>query len=145
MSGVGERERITQNRVVKLFQEKLGYTYLGNWQDRENNSGIEVDILRNHLSNKRYNHELLTRAMEQLTTVAGNQVDRLYYVNKDLYTLLRYGAQVKEQAGDKKETISFINWESPADNEFSFAEEVTIRGEYDKRPDLVLYVNGIAL
>lgn len=145
MSGVGERERITQNRVVKLFQEKLGYTYLGNWQDRENNSSIEADILRNYLSNREYNYELINRAMEQLTTVAGNQVDRLYYVNKDLYTLLRYGAQVKEQAGDKKETISFINWESPADNEFSFAEEVTIRGEYDKRPDLVLYVNGIAL
>ena len=32
MGNVGDIERITQNRVVKLFKEKLGYTYLGNWK-----------------------------------------------------------------------------------------------------------------
>jgi len=31
MGNVGDIERITQNRVVKLFKEKLGYTCLGNW------------------------------------------------------------------------------------------------------------------
>lgn len=33
MGNVGDIERITQNRVVKLFKEKLGYTYLGNWEE----------------------------------------------------------------------------------------------------------------
>ena len=32
MGNVGDIERITQDRVVKLFKEKLGYTYLGNWE-----------------------------------------------------------------------------------------------------------------
>ncbi len=34
MSSVGQPERATQNRVVKLFEEQLGYTYLDDWQDR---------------------------------------------------------------------------------------------------------------
>ena len=31
MSTVGQKERVTQNRVIKLFQTQLGYRYLGNW------------------------------------------------------------------------------------------------------------------
>lgn len=35
--------------------------------------------------------------------------------------------------------------ENPEANDFAIAEEVTYNGENKKRPDLVLYVNGIAL
>ena len=41
MSKVGQIERATQNRIVQLFQEQLHYDYLGNWEERENNSNIE--------------------------------------------------------------------------------------------------------
>jgi len=41
MTIVGQPERITQNRVVKLFRDELKYTYLGNWEDRPNNSNID--------------------------------------------------------------------------------------------------------
>jgi predicted metal-dependent hydrolase len=37
MSTVGQRERATQERVIRLFQDHLNYTYLGNWTDRNNN------------------------------------------------------------------------------------------------------------
>lgn len=30
MSAVGQKERKTQHRVVKLFRDTLGYAYLGN-------------------------------------------------------------------------------------------------------------------
>ena len=29
--GVGQRERATQKRVIKLFAQELGYTYLGDF------------------------------------------------------------------------------------------------------------------
>ena len=32
MSNVGQRERMTQQRIVELFQTDLGYRYLGDWQ-----------------------------------------------------------------------------------------------------------------
>jgi len=38
---VGQPERATQNRIIKLFKDELGYTYLGNWEDRIDNSNIE--------------------------------------------------------------------------------------------------------
>jgi len=145
MSGVGDREIKTQNRVIRLFIDKLGYQYLGNLKSRENNSNIEVDLLKSYLKRKGYREDLINRAIDTLIKTAGNQVDKLYYVNKEVYTLLRYGAQVKEHAGDNKETVMFIDWSKPHENHFCIAEEVSIKGEHAKRPDIVLYVNGIAL
>ncbi len=43
------------------------------------------------------------------------------------------------------ETVWLIDWENPEANHFAVAEEVTVLGQHTKRPDLVLYVNGIAL
>lgn len=39
MSDVGQIERRTQNRVVKLFRERLGYRYLGNRQKAAGHPG----------------------------------------------------------------------------------------------------------
>jgi len=41
MSKVGQIERLTQNRIVKLLTQELDYTYLGNWEDCPGNSNIE--------------------------------------------------------------------------------------------------------
>jgi type I restriction enzyme R subunit len=38
-----------------------------------------------------------------------------------------------------------INWRQPEQNDFVIVEEVTLRGDNGRRPDLVLYVNGIAI
>lgn len=46
MSTVGQIEKKTQQRVVKLFRDKLGYDYLGDWTDRYGNSNIEAVLLR---------------------------------------------------------------------------------------------------
>lgn len=40
MNNIGKLERETQNRVIQLFQKELGYEYLGNWEERENNSNV---------------------------------------------------------------------------------------------------------
>ncbi|HEY9711895.1 MAG TPA: HsdR family type I site-specific deoxyribonuclease, partial [Chroococcales cyanobacterium] len=42
-------------------------------------------------------------------------------------------------------TVWLIDWKQPLKNDFAVAEEVTIKGAKTKRPDVVLYVNGIAL
>lgn len=41
--------------------------------------------------------------------------------------------------------VHLIDWANPMENDFQIAEEVTIQGASDRRPDLVVYVNGIAL
>jgi len=145
MNNVGQIERITQNRVVKLFQDELGYRYLGNWEERENNSNIEKELLTGYLNRKCYKTTLISRAIDQLKTTANNFNDSLYTINKNVYQLLRYGVKVKAEAGDNFETVHLINWKNFKDNDFAIAEEVTIKGNHTKRPDIVLYVNGIAL
>ena len=47
--------------------------------------------------------------------------------------------------GEQTITVWLIDWDSPSNNDFAIAEEVTVIGRNTKRPDLVLYVNGIAL
>ncbi|HFN7781267.1 TPA: type I restriction endonuclease subunit R, partial [Escherichia coli] len=47
--------------------------------------------------------------------------------------------------GHLNETVWLIDWKNPEANDFAIAEEVSIKGENKKCPDIVLYVNGIAL
>lgn len=145
MSSVGQIERLTQNRIVKLFREQLGYDYLGNWEERTINSNIEETLLKKYLTKAGYSDELSKRAIYHLQSEARNNDRNLYNNNKEVYKLLRYGASVKINAADRYETVHYINWNEPEKNDFAIAEEVTILGNREKRPDIVLYVNGIAL
>jgi type I restriction enzyme R subunit len=39
---IGKPERVTQNRIIQLFKNELGYTYLGNWEEETRVQPIEV-------------------------------------------------------------------------------------------------------
>jgi type I restriction enzyme, R subunit len=145
MSTVGQIERATQNRVVKLLREQLGYTYLGNWEERPNNSNIEETYLRLFLKRQGYDEVLINKALRELNKVAGDQTRSLYDINKAVYGLLRYGVQVKPDVGENTQTVWLIDWKNPLNNDFALAEEVTVEGVHTKRPDVVIYVNGIAI
>ena len=146
MSTVGQIERITQNRVVKLFREQLGYTYLGNWETRDNNCNIEADLLSRWLKQQGVSDTLIVKTLRELDQAAAlGEGQNLYDANKAVYRLLRYGVKVKEGAGQQNQTVWLIDWKHPEKNDFAIAEEVTVKGENKKRPDIVLYVNGIAL
>lgn len=142
MSGVGERERVTQNRIIKLIREKLRYAYIGNLHDQDN-SNIDETRLKNYLKAQGYSDELVRRAINAM--LEASKKPDLYYANKEVYSLLRYGASVKENVSVHNQTVKFINWEEPHKNDYFIAEEVTIKGEHTKRPDIVLYINGIAV
>ncbi len=145
MSTVGQIERHTQNRIVTLFREQLQYEYLGNWEDRLDNSNIEVSLLRRYLVGKGYSNVLINKALDRLKVAANNYERELYDNNKEVYHLLRYGVKVKPEAGERTETVHLIDWKHPEKNHFAIAEEVTIQGNREKRPDIVLYINGIAI
>lgn len=146
MSLVGQSERTTQNRIIQFFQEHLDYRYLGNWHDRPNNKNIEIELLSAWLLKRGISEALVARTLRQLDTAAAlGDGKKLYYANKDVYSLLRYGVKDKDAAGEQNQTVWLVDWQNPEANDFSIAEEVSIKGENKKRPDIVLYVNGIAL
>ena len=76
---------------------------------------------------------------------ARRQQGTLYDANREVYGLLRYGVKVKPDVGEQNVTVWLIDWANPDNNDFAIAEEVTVFGVNDKRPDIVLYVNGIAI
>ena len=146
MSDVGQIERKAQNRVVKHFQDALGFEYVGNWESRQGNSNVETDLLVQNLRARGYGDNLINKAVDQLRKEASLGGGRdLYEANRDVYNLLRYGVKVKPGIGEQTETVWLVDWTNPEANHFAIAEEVTVLGQHAKRPDIVLYLNGIAI
>ena len=38
-----------------------------------------------------------------------------------------------------------IDWDDPESNEFLIVNQLSVHGENDRRPDIVIYVNGLPL
>lgn len=124
---VGQIERATQNRIVALFRNQLKYEYLGNWEDRLDNSNIEEREVRRYLSSRGYSDILIARALDKLRAAANNYSESLYTNNQNVYKLLRYGIPVVENAGENNQQVQLIDWKNPESNHFAIAEEVTFK------------------
>ena len=147
MNTVAEREIHIQGRVVTFFHEVLGYTYLGNWQERASNSNIDKSLLTDWLKSRGHDDNIINKTLRELdkaATFGGSKT--LYDANREVYELLRYGVKIQPSVGEQHITVWLINWRNPFNNKFGIAEEVTLKGAHtNKRPDLILYVNGIAI
>lgn len=142
-----DSERKLQDRVKKWLIDDLHYTFLGDRSDQINTPIIE-ELMRKNLLARGYSPGAVTKAIADLTALTGNEADDLYTVNQRIYDKLRYGDQgIRDEHGDRV-TVHYIDWTDTDKNDFYLAEEVSVL-RYDrvtkKRPDLVLYVNGIAV
>ena len=153
MTTVGQIEKKTQRRVIALFRDRLRYDYLGDWQDRPDNRNIEPARLTAWLTQQGVSATLISRVLHELNKVATDTSKSLYDRNKEVYALLRYGVKMQPGAGENRVTVWLIDWKHPENNDFAIAEEVTVKGAdlahaakaSTKRPDIVIYLNGIAL
>jgi type I restriction enzyme R subunit len=104
MSTVGQIEKKTQQRVVNLFRDTLGYDYLGN-------RNIEANLLRAFLTGKQgCDDNVITRALHILDKAAGDTSKSLYDRNRSVYELLRYGVKVRPDIGQNMQTVWLVDW-----------------------------------
>lgn len=125
------REKVTQNRVIKLFTESsrsdcLGFEYLGDWSSRSNKN-IESDLLKKNLKRREYTDAQISQALLQLETAAETTGTTLYQANLRTYNLLRYPIKVKTAIDKPFEDVNIIDWETIDNNDFGIAEEVTLK------------------
>ena len=107
MSNIGDSERKTQNLVIRFFVDKLRYTYLGNLHDQEN-SNIMQDRLRAYLRSRGYADKLAAGAVDALVKASTNLQQGLYAANREVYSLLKYGAKVRETVGGPEKTLRIL-------------------------------------
>jgi type I restriction enzyme R subunit len=146
MPKINEAERKTQDHVIALFRDKtyLDYEYHGDLRGQIN-TNIMTGRLTTWLTKHGYAQTLADKAVIELVETAGNLQQGPYKANQNVYSLLKYGAKVRENPGEPDKTVYFIDWEHSHNNEFAIAEEVTIKSGSERRPDLVVYINGIAV
>ena len=109
---------------------------------------ILIDRLKRSL--KRLNPELsdkiLDEVIEKLTTF---EHPNLEIANKEIYKMLTEGVkiEVRDEKGDLKgKIVKIFDFENPQNNEFLAVNQFTIQGiEKVRRPDLVVFINGIPL
>ena len=101
MSDIGKSERITQDRVIALLRDELGYRYLGDWTDREGNSNIEENLITSYLTEARYSPAQINTALYKLRAEATNTNRGLYANNQAVYSLRKaLGEDVLRSSGD---------------------------------------------
>lgn len=143
-------ERATQNRVVAALRKHCRYQYLGYKQDTDNQPLIPeilVGFIRDTQQASPAETDKVLRLLEREVNRCHDK-DSLYQSNLNFYNYLRYGVNIQGDDGRSK-TVAVVDWNVPANNVFSIAEEVTVRrnieDSHTRRPDIVVYVNGMAL
>ena len=156
-----QEDHVSQVPALQLLQN-LGYTYLRPQEvflERKGKlgnvllEGILAEQLRrlNRITYRGKQYEF-TEANIQAAILALKDVpfDGLVRTSEQIYDLLVLGKAMEQTlAGDTKSfTLNFIDWRNPANNVFHVVEEYEVEQTASKqlrRPDVVLFVNGIPL
>ncbi|SMD01161.1 type I restriction endonuclease subunit R [Pedobacter nyackensis] len=151
--------RITEN-IIEAFAiellDKLGYEYLyapdiaHDGENPERDSYAQV-LLLNRLKTavKRINHgipaDAQTEAIKEIQRIVSPE---LLINNETFHRLLTEGISVSKRIDgeDRGDRVWLIDFKNPHNNDFVVANQFTIiENGINKRPDVILFVNGIPL
>lgn len=147
--------------AIDLFNKELDYDYLNCYDEKFNDNTTQGTLGRNNKSevvltsklkpslislNPNLPEEAINKAIEELV----KDRSRLSPIkaNEEVYKLMKNGVKVKVQINGKQETktVKVIDFEKPENNDFFLASQFWVTGEmHTRRPDLIIFVNGLPL
>ena len=136
-----------ESAILQLFQERLGYTYIyGPDAARDYHSPLYENSLL--LSLQRINPKLPPDAInEAIYKLKNFESGTLLQKNMVFMDYLQNGIPVKffENGEEHSALVYLIDYQTPSNNDFTIANQWTVIENSEKRPDVMLFVNGLPL
>ncbi|MBS4987686.1 MAG: type I restriction endonuclease subunit R [Anaerotruncus colihominis] len=136
-----------ENAVRKLFTDVLGYSYAyGPDIDRDYHVPLYEDLLFPAL--QRINPGLPMEALNEAVYMIKNfETGTLLQKNMTFTDYMQTGVPVKYfvDGEERSALVYLIDFRNPANNDFTVVNQWTIVENSEKRPDVVLFVNGLPL
>lgn len=140
-------EEAYENSIIELFEE-LGYTHVygPDVEDRDFTSPLYELVLTNalHQINPNLPDEAINEALFKLKNFENAELTQKNAVFMDY---LQNGITVRyTEKGEPRDTIVYlIDYENPDNNSFIIANQWTFIENSEKRPDVLLFINGLPL
>lgn len=143
----GLTEAAYENSVIELFQH-LGYTHVygPDIENRDFNSPLYLDILEDSIY--RINPNVPKSAIQEaLFKIKNFDNGELLQQNKIFMDYLQNGITVRYlENGEQRSTIVYlIDYKNVDNNSFIVANQWTFVENSEKRPDVLLFINGLPL
>ena len=136
-----------EKAVIQLFTQVLGYVHVyGPDVGRDHHDPLYKDLLLPAL--RRINPGLPLEALnEAVHKIKHFETGTLLQKNMAFTDYLQSGVPVKYVEGreERAALVWLVDFRNPANNDFTVANQWTIVENSEKRPDVILFVNGLPL
>lgn len=134
-----------ENAIIDLFQSNMGYDYVyGPDIDRNFSSPLYDDVLGESLRrlNPKAPYDAIQDALHKLRNFENGELVQKNVVFMDY---LQNGVPVRyTEKGEERSTIVYLaDYENTANNSFIIANQWTIVENAEKRPDVIIFLNGL--
>ncbi|TBD34865.1 type I restriction endonuclease subunit R [Rhizobium ruizarguesonis] len=152
----GFSEGLVEEVVIATFQD-LGYLYQPSSAISPDGSAparlAYVDVLLSNVLTaavERLNPNIPSDAREQaIRQLSITETPSLFEENRRIHRLITEGVDIEFSIGDgevKGDKVWLIDFEHPENNDFLVTNQFTIaEGKYTRRPDVMVFVNGLPL
>lgn len=136
-----------ENAIIDLFQSNMGYDYMyGPNVDRNFSSPLYDDVLEEslHRLNSKAPYDAIQEALLKLRNFENG---KLVWKNVVFMDYLQNGVPVcYTEKGEERSTIVYLaDYENIANNSFIIANQWTIVENAEKRPDIIIFLNGLPI
>jgi type I restriction enzyme, R subunit len=146
MPNQGTESQFEETTIDRL--STLGYRYeYGGEMDRDLREVVMIQWVRAFLQ-KKYAHLPLNAVEEAVLRASRPEGITPEQRNKNFHAMLTRGFEQKYRKADGNETfehIYLVNWTDPDANDFCIVNQYPIRGQNDRRPDILIYLNGFPI